>query len=192
MIHYRKQNTEGKKKSSKETAGGVGAVRATAPAPTVAQKHSAESICGTTTFQVRKAHEDNHQARSWWDAGLRSEDSENTDSSWYRYASDGQTSSDNEQRSMVLATRFRSRPQSRVIDYEETDSNEERNVRMLVGKLATFHQLGDGVDPFNALPQFRSSELDSLWLMRKCEYSRHSSCPQNRRVGFSSLPRRNH
>lgn len=172
MIHYRKQNTEGKKNTSKETPVAVGAVRATAPAPNVVQKRSTELVCGTATFQVREAYEDYQKTKSWWDTGSGSEDSTNTDSSWYHYASAGDissASSDNEQRSMVLPTRVRNRPQYRVLDYEETDRHEERNVRMLVGKLATFYQLGDGVDPFNALPQFESGELDSLWLMRKCK-----------------------
>ncbi|KAF2024728.1 hypothetical protein EK21DRAFT_78108, partial [Setomelanomma holmii] len=57
---------------------------------------------------------------------------------------------------------------SKVVHYEESDSHEEAVLRMLVGKLARVYQIGDGVDPFEILPQFEHPELSALYLTRKC------------------------
>ncbi|CAO2648315.1 Nn.00g075820.m01.CDS01 [Neocucurbitaria sp. VM-36] len=57
---------------------------------------------------------------------------------------------------------------SKVIKYEDSDSHEDLQMRLLVGKLATSYRIGDGVDPFIVLPQFQNPQLNSLYLMRKC------------------------
>jgi hypothetical protein len=71
--------------------------------------------------------------------------------------------------STALVMRPNNRSVIRVSDYEDTDTHEEQAIRMMVGTLARYHQIGDGVDPFIVLPQFKSSELDSLYLTRRCK-----------------------
>lgn len=56
----------------------------------------------------------------------------------------------------------------KIIKYEDSDSHEDSQMRMLVGGMARFFNIDDGVDPFVVLPQFKSPELDSVFLMRKC------------------------
>ncbi|KAF2464580.1 uncharacterized protein BDR25DRAFT_95732 [Lindgomyces ingoldianus] len=56
----------------------------------------------------------------------------------------------------------------KISDYEDSDKHEDTLMRMLCAKLATVVHLGDGVDPFSVIPQFESPELDSLYLVRKC------------------------
>lgn len=58
---------------------------------------------------------------------------------------------------------------SRVVDYEESERHEERQIRTLVVGLATFYNIGGHHDPFNVLPQFRSPHLNSLYLTRQCK-----------------------
>jgi hypothetical protein len=40
---------------------------------------------------------------------------------------------------------------------------------MLFGKLARFHHIGDGIDPFVVLPQFQHPQLNALHLTRTCK-----------------------
>lgn len=63
---------------------------------------------------------------------------------------------------------FSSTASRRVINYEDSSVHEERHMRIVAAKVATFHQIGDGVDPFNVLPLFDHPELNSLYLLRKC------------------------
>ncbi|KAF2734208.1 hypothetical protein EJ04DRAFT_437617, partial [Polyplosphaeria fusca] len=55
-----------------------------------------------------------------------------------------------------------------VVDYEESDEYEEKQMRILVAQLARSARIGDGVDPFVVVPQFESPELSALYLVRKC------------------------
>lgn len=57
-----------------------------------------------------------------------------------------------------------------VTDYEESKTNEERQLRMLVVGLATHYNIGSNLDPFDVLPQFRNPRLSSLYLSRTCEF----------------------
>lgn len=54
----------------------------------------------------------------------------------------------------------------RVTDYEQTPSNEEKNMQELLRQLSS--KIGNGVDPFLVLPQFDNPELHSLYLVSKC------------------------
>lgn len=63
-----------------------------------------------------------------------------------------------------------SKADARVVNYELSTSHEEALCRMLVVQLATFHQIGDGVDPFNVIPQYENPELSAVWLQRNCKY----------------------
>ncbi|KAF2118770.1 hypothetical protein BDV96DRAFT_487720 [Lophiotrema nucula] len=56
----------------------------------------------------------------------------------------------------------------KVHDYVESDVHEERQMRILVATLAKYNPIGDGVDPFLVIPQFKSPELSSIYLVRKC------------------------
>ncbi|KAF1835243.1 hypothetical protein BDW02DRAFT_496370 [Decorospora gaudefroyi] len=55
-----------------------------------------------------------------------------------------------------------------VVEYEYTENQVERQLRIFAAKIATFCQIGDGVDPFVVLPQFQHPELDILFLTRSC------------------------
>ncbi|KAF1926601.1 uncharacterized protein M421DRAFT_67080, partial [Didymella exigua CBS 183.55] len=55
-----------------------------------------------------------------------------------------------------------------VIDYEESERHEERQLRSLVVGLASFYNVGGSHDPFDVLPQFRNPRLDALFLSRNC------------------------
>lgn len=57
----------------------------------------------------------------------------------------------------------------KVIKYEHSDSHADLQMRLLVGKLATSFRVGDGVDPFGVLPQFRNPELNAVYLIRRCK-----------------------
>jgi hypothetical protein len=57
-----------------------------------------------------------------------------------------------------------------VLDFEDCDDHEELQLRLLIAKFASVTHIGDGVDPFTVIPQFASPELDSLFLVRKCEF----------------------
>ncbi len=58
---------------------------------------------------------------------------------------------------------------TKIIQFEDTTDNENLQTRLLREKLLSFH-VGNGVDPFRVLPQFKSPELDSVWLLRKSTY----------------------
>jgi len=53
----------------------------------------------------------------------------------------------------------------KVVEYEYTESQEERKIRLLA---TTFSQIGDGFDPFKVLPQFENPSLDSGFILRTC------------------------
>ncbi|KAF2633202.1 hypothetical protein BU25DRAFT_380373 [Macroventuria anomochaeta] len=55
-----------------------------------------------------------------------------------------------------------------VIDYEESERHEERQLRTMIVGLATFYNIGGSHDPFDVLPQFRNPYLDALYLSRNC------------------------
>ncbi|KAF2269056.1 hypothetical protein CC78DRAFT_336276 [Lojkania enalia] len=55
-----------------------------------------------------------------------------------------------------------------VSDYEESDDHETRVTRLLTAGFARLSLVGDSTDPFCALPQFKSPELDFVALFRKC------------------------
>lgn len=59
---------------------------------------------------------------------------------------------------------------ARVVTYELSTSHEEALARMLAVMLANFHQIGDGVDPFNVIPQYENPELSAVWLQRNCKF----------------------
>ncbi|KAF2006209.1 hypothetical protein P154DRAFT_422900 [Amniculicola lignicola CBS 123094] len=59
----------------------------------------------------------------------------------------------------------------RVTDHRECDAQEEVTMRMLIAKLARLTVIGDGVDPFDVLPQYSSPELNSILLVRACNRS---------------------
>ncbi|KAH7089790.1 hypothetical protein FB567DRAFT_521560 [Paraphoma chrysanthemicola] len=75
---------------------------------------------------------------------------------------------DNDLRPNMSATGARDTKTCKVVNYEQTDRHEEAVTRMLVGKLARYHQIGDGIDPFVVLPQFDNPELSALYLTRQC------------------------
>ena len=62
-----------------------------------------------------------------------------------------------------------------VLDFDSSDEHEEIQLRTLIAKFATVNHIGDGVDPFTVVPQFASPELDSLYLVRNCEFFSHLS-----------------
>ncbi|KAF1844844.1 uncharacterized protein K460DRAFT_405124 [Cucurbitaria berberidis CBS 394.84] len=97
-----------------------------------------------------------------------------TSPAWWSTTSQSEPFSDTEETDYALAIRGSSNSRSnstgsiRVVEYEDSDSHEDLQMRLLVGKLATSLRIGDGVDPFNVLPQFQNPKLNSLYLLRKC------------------------
>jgi hypothetical protein len=58
----------------------------------------------------------------------------------------------------------------KTVDYEESENHEMQTYKGLIQQLVAFYQVGNGADPFNALPQFENPELNSLYLTRNSEY----------------------
>lgn len=56
-----------------------------------------------------------------------------------------------------------------VIDYEESEIHEQRQLRTMIDGLTTFYNIGGTHDPFDVLPQFRNPHLDALYLSRNCK-----------------------
>jgi hypothetical protein len=75
---------------------------------------------------------------------------------------------DNDLRPNMFAAGAQNTVTCKVVNYEQTDRHEEAVTRMLVAKLARYHQIGDGIDPFVVLPQFQNPELSALYLTRQC------------------------
>jgi hypothetical protein len=57
-----------------------------------------------------------------------------------------------------------------VMKYEYNEEEIELQLRIMVAKMATICQIGDGVDPFVVLPRFQNPELDILLLTRNCKF----------------------
>lgn len=57
-----------------------------------------------------------------------------------------------------------------VINYEESERHEERQLRSLVVGLANSYNVGGSYDPFDVLPQFRNPRIDALYLARNCKF----------------------
>lgn len=55
-----------------------------------------------------------------------------------------------------------------VTDYEDTEAHDALLLRLLVSHVARKYTIGDGMDPFMVMPKFASPELNSIYLIRKC------------------------
>jgi hypothetical protein len=73
----------------------------------------------------------------------------------------------------------------KTVDYEESEKHETHTYKGLIHQLAAFYQVGNGADPFDALPQFENPELNSLYLTRNSEYFQAVS---NRLVSKTQIP----
>jgi hypothetical protein len=71
----------------------------------------------------------------------------------------------------MLTRKVLSKTLGNLVKHEYKDDQEEVKMRILAAKAATFYQIGDGVDPFVMLPQFKSLELDIMFLTRNCKWS---------------------
>jgi hypothetical protein len=99
---------------------------------------------------------------AWLETILRNERNPDGDStSW-------STSADQGSSQESLHDRVYTTTSTRVISYADSKVHEERHMRMIAVKIAKFHQVGDGVDPFDVLPPFENPELNSMFLLRKC------------------------
>ena len=157
-------------KREASSAEGTVADGSTSDAPNVVQEHTHHTNQATSMVQDSEDNEqgDQHLRTSasalWWGAGSKPP---------YPNAPDPQpacqTSTPYWSHSTTLAIRSRNAPALKVVEYEDTDSHEEHVVRMLIRRLARYHQIGDGVDPFVVLPQFQNPELNALVLLRKCK-----------------------
>ena len=59
--------------------------------------------------------------------------------------------------------------ESAVIDYEESERHEQRQLRAMASGLTAYYNVGGIIDPFDVLPRFRNPRLDALYLSRNCE-----------------------
>jgi hypothetical protein len=57
----------------------------------------------------------------------------------------------------------------KTVDYEETEKHEAQTYEGLMQQLNSFYRIGNGADPFDALPQFKNPELSALYLTRNSE-----------------------
>ena len=60
------------------------------------------------------------------------------------------------------------RATSDTVDDESSEIPGQRMLRIFLARIATFSRIGDGVDHFVVLSQFKNPELDSLYLQRTC------------------------
>jgi hypothetical protein len=58
---------------------------------------------------------------------------------------------------------------SSVTGFEQTERHEEIMMRMLIDTLAPYHRLGDGINILEALPSFRDPQVNTGYLIRRCE-----------------------
>jgi len=56
----------------------------------------------------------------------------------------------------------------KVVQYEYTESQEERKIRLFA---TTFSRIGDEFDPFKVLPQFENPSLNSGFILRACRWT---------------------
>jgi hypothetical protein len=71
----------------------------------------------------------------------------------------------------MLTQKVLSKTLSNLVQHEYKEDQVEVKMRILAAKAATFYHIGDGVDPFVMLPQFKSHELDIMFLTRNCKWS---------------------
>ncbi|EUC48923.1 hypothetical protein COCMIDRAFT_23301 [Bipolaris oryzae ATCC 44560] len=74
----------------------------------------------------------------------------------------------NRQLSATRALLTLTSPKANSNDCDYVESQEERILRLFTAQVTTMCQIGDGVDPFRALPSFRNPEVNSLFLKRHC------------------------
>jgi hypothetical protein len=165
MIHYRKHKAGGKKENNAAVAGQVDPERfapsaVNRPSDRFQRQDTACEEMGRPRHNLPPSH-----PILCWSADDPAEYHKAAKPNW----STSWMSKTDSYSSTALAMRPHNKSVTRVSDYEDTDTHEEQTIRMMVGKLARYHQIGDGVDPFVVLPQFQSSELDSLYLTRRCK-----------------------
>ena len=61
------------------------------------------------------------------------------------------------------------RATGRVVNYEYTDTQEERQIRRLMTNIVSIRHVGDSFDPFGILPHYKTPGVDSILLTRTCE-----------------------
>lgn len=59
----------------------------------------------------------------------------------------------------------------KTVDYEETEEHEAQTYKRFIQQLTSFYHIGNGADPFDALPQFQNPELSALYLTRNSRFS---------------------
>ncbi|KAF2688893.1 hypothetical protein K458DRAFT_385057 [Lentithecium fluviatile CBS 122367] len=57
---------------------------------------------------------------------------------------------------------------NRVIRYEDTDAHDEELLRIIVATVKSSQRMGNGMDPFVVIPQFKCPELNAVRLVRNC------------------------
>ncbi|KAI2484904.1 hypothetical protein Ptr902_03844 [Pyrenophora tritici-repentis] len=60
------------------------------------------------------------------------------------------------------------RATGRVVNYEYTDKQEERQTRKLMGKMSIIYCFGDAGEPFALIPRYKNPGVDSVLLTRIC------------------------
>jgi hypothetical protein len=61
-------------------------------------------------------------------------------------------------------------PKANSDDCDYVESQEERILRLFTAQVNTLCNIGDGVDPFFVLPNFKHPEVNSLFLKRHCKH----------------------
>jgi hypothetical protein len=63
---------------------------------------------------------------------------------------------------------LRKKDDHRVNSYEDTDAHDTELLRIIIATVRSSQRMGNGMDPFTTLPQFRDPNLDAIFLVRKC------------------------
>ncbi|EUC38455.1 hypothetical protein COCCADRAFT_82900 [Bipolaris zeicola 26-R-13] len=74
----------------------------------------------------------------------------------------------NRQLSTTRALLTLTSPKANSDDCDYAESQEERILRLFTAQVTTICNIGDGVDPFFVLPDFKHPEVNSLFLKRHC------------------------
>ena len=105
---------------------------------------------------------------AWW--ATNPPDDDFAEPSWYQQASAHRPLPQSSRYRRALVEVPLNAAAQHVQYYEDSDNHEERQMRILVATLAKYSPMGDGVDPFSVIPQFKSEELSSIYLVRRCTF----------------------
>jgi hypothetical protein len=168
MIHYRNTVGYDKKTSpqhTKKTPVREGSIIAECVGPLIKHRDLSTTKSEFSTPEATGGLQERQLTLSWRAADPGADRSSNTTLIGYCALKSCQRGGD------MLTRKVLSKTLSNLVKHEYKEDQVEVKMRILAAKAATFYQIGDGVDPFVMLPQFKSHELDIMFLTRNCKWS---------------------